>query len=632
MCGIAGIFDPAGRLPSAETAAIVGRMVRVMKYRGPDDDGVHVDAHVGLGSARLSILDLSPAGHMPMRDPVSGLWIIHNGEIYNYKEIRAELGEDNFRTGTDTEVVLKAYARWGEACLERFNGIFAFAVWDPRRRRLFCARDRLGVKPLFYGWHQGRLVFGSEIKCLLAAGMERAPDLAVLNDYLAHGLYDHGSATFFANISQVPPAHTLTVDPDGARIAPYWRLDDPPGWNADPGCRDTRAYETAVGDFLDLAADALRLQLRSDVPIAVHISGGIDSTFMVGLINRINGGQGDLRAFSYYFGEERYDERPEAETLAAAAGWSAEYHRVDAVEVPGLAAEAMYFQEQPFPGLVTLAKHKLIKASRSFGAKVILEGQGGDEIGAGYQYVLGAHLLDLIRDGHPGLAADEIAAFARLNGIDPEVGLRKALNGLAALYHPGWSADGTRAARPELLADAMASSGASEPAFPTEFRSNLLTMQHRDLFHTKLPRILRSCDRASMARGCELRVPLLDHRLVEFAFSLPSSYKISRGEQRRFLRDATRRIFPVPHVDKPKRAVVDPQREWLRGPLAGWVEDVISSERFRTRGIFDIPRVKSAFDVYKSTAGEINSVSVWQWLSIDMWFRSFIEADPLAQT
>ena len=290
-------------------------------------------------------------------------------------------------------------------------------------------------------------------------------------------------------------------------------------------------------------------------------------------------------------------------------------------EVPALAEEATHFQEQPFPGVVALARHNLIKKSQGFCAKVLLEGQGGDEIAAGYQYVMGPHILDLIESGRADIAAEEILGFGRKNNLSDAGALKKCMNGLLAYQSTGWAADGNRFVRPQCLSADFAVS--AEPIeFERPFRSHLKNMQYRDLFHTKLPRILRSVDRASMSCGREIRVPLLDHRLVEFCFNVPASYKIKDGTQRVFIRDAIKSHLPITHFSKPKRAVVDPQLDWLRGPLSNWVEDLISSRSFIERGVFEPDSVRHEFELFKRGDSK-TSFQVWQWVNIELWYQSW---------
>ena len=594
-------------------------MAQSIKHRGPDDDGIFVSNTVGLASTRLSILDLSENGHMPMHDPASGMVIVHNGEVYNYKEIRKEIGSRDFRTETDTEVIVKAYAKWGTDCLSRLNGIFAFAIWDPREERLFCARDRLGVKPFLYSQSEGRLTFGSEAKALFAAGIAPQGNRRAISDFLVRGIYEHNAETFFENVVQLPAGHMMTVDNSGLVVSQYWDLEENENWSKDRDRTDVSAYRDTQEAFLALVEDSLKLQLRSDVPIAVNASGGLDSTLMLSVIDKLSGMTGERQIFSYYYGEAQYDERPQVEQLAKVTGWQAEFFKLAANDVPAMAEEAIHYQEQPFPGVVALARHNLIKQSRGFGAKVLLEGQGGDEISAGYQYVMGPHIFDLMEAGRADLASDEILGFGRKNNLSDADSLKKCMSGLMAYQGTGWAADGNRFVRPECLSADFAVS-TNPVTFDKPFRSHLKNMQYRDLFYTKLPRILRSVDRASMSYGREIRVPLLDHRLVEFAFNAPASHKIKDGAQRDFMRAAIESHLPTTHSNVPKIAVVDPQREWLQGHLSDWVQDIIGSRSFIERGVFNPKAVQAEFERFK-TGKARTSFQVWQWVNMELWYR-----------
>jgi len=628
MCGIAGIFDPTfSRISKDRISNLVEGMVDIIRHRGPDDKGLYCENGLGLGCARLSILDLSVQGHMPMIDGESGNCIVHNGEVYNYRELKDELGLSGFKSNTDTEVVLKAYSKHGIDCIKKFNGMYAFSIWDKKKRRLFCVRDRIGIKPFFYAFHKDVFYFASEIKSLLKCGIPRKPNMKVIYDYLVYGVYDHSEETFFDGIKQLLPGHLLVMEPGCFSIKRYWDID--PGLESSDNSllTDFKKQEEAKEKFMVLFEDSVRLRLRSDVPIAVHISGGLDSTMMMGTIDKLKGGQGDLKAFSYYFGDKRYDEKPYVEELVKKSAWDVEYYKLTPTEIPSLAEEAMWHHEQPFPGIITLAKHQLIKQSHGFGAKVILEGQGGDEIGAGYQYVFGPHLLDLLQRGSLRALPREIRAFGEQNGLSTKESLTKVMNGILAYYRVGRSADGTLFIKPHCLNPDFLKRNKHKIGFPKYFKSNLLNMQYRDIFHTKLQRILRACDRASMAHSRELRVPILDHRLVEFSFSLPGNFKIRNGIQRNFLREALKTNFPSRLINVPKRAVVDPQREWLKESLSDWVWDIFHSDSFKNREIFNHIQIQNEYKRYKEQRTNLNSFHLWQWLSMELWYRTFMDGE-----
>jgi asparagine synthase (glutamine-hydrolysing) len=625
MCGIVGIFDPECTLSTQELEEQISRMIRVIKHRGPDDEGIFVDEGIGLGACRLSILDLSPLGNMPMVDAETGNRIVHNGEVYNYREIKSDQGLERIRSNTDTEVILKTYGQLGEKCLDIFNGMFGFCVWDPKKKQLFGARDRIGIKPFFYTFHEEKFYFCSEIKGLLACGIPRRLNPQVAFDYLAYGIYDHSEETFFDGIKQLPPGHYFTINPEGIEITQYWDLG--PDLEHDETFLDEKSgFENVLNSFVELIEDSIRLRLRSDVPLGVHVSGGLDSTVMMNVINRINGGQGNIKAFSYYYGESKYDEKAYVEDLIGRTEWEVGFHQLIPEEVPDLAEEAMWAQEQPFPGIITLAKHKLIKDSRSFGATVILEGQGGDEIGGGYQYFLSAHLFDLIQQGKGDQVLGEIELFGKRNDLTLRQAVSLFIGSLSSYYKMGHSADGSSSIKTQCINPDFFEHYNREVDFPKPFESHLLNMQYRDILHTKLPRILRSCDRASMAFSRELRVPILDHRLVEFTFKIPGHFKIRDGEQRYFMRQAMRFFPKTPLVEIPKRAVVDPQREWLKMQLKDWVHEILSSESFGNRHIFDHGQVRREFESYLSQEINPNSFFIWQWISLELWHRTFFDS------
>jgi len=624
MCGIAGVYNLTKEPSSKEVLkSKVSSMIDIIDHRGPDDSGVFANGNVCLGSRRLSILDLSDLGHMPMVDKKTGNCIVHNGEVYNYLELKRSLGLNDVISNTDTEVILNAYIKLGKSCVHEFNGMFAFAIWDAQNKKLFMARDRLGIKPLFYAKYKNKIYFSSEIKSILKAGIPFEPDMDIIYDYLVYGVYDHSEKTFFKNIKQIPAGYTLELNNNNFKLEKYWDLDPDLEININEKSKSEFNNFRTTEKFLDLLSDSLQLRLRSDVPIAVHISGGLDSSVMLSGINSVLGGQKNLRAFSYYYGEDKYDEKKYAEEIIKNGNWEAEFYRFDANDVPDLTKKAMWFQEQPFPGIITLAKHKLISKSKDYGAKVILEGQGGDDIGAGYQYVFASHVLDLIESGNSDMAIMELNNFGKINGYNAKENMGNFVNSLASYYNTGYSADGSSFLKHNCINTDFINEHKHDLSFPKPFNSHLLNMQYRDTRFTKLPRILRSCDRASMASSRELRVPFLDHRLVELMFFLPGGEKIKSGVQRVFMRDAIKNKFPKWVTSSPKKTVVDPQREWLRTDLSEWVSDILHSSSFNDLGILDINNVKEEYKNYKNTTNPKNSFFLWQWINICIWYETF---------
>jgi asparagine synthase (glutamine-hydrolysing)/UDP-N-acetylglucosamine 2-epimerase len=568
MCGIAGIVAPGGLAPPG----LLETMRDVLVHRGPDDHGswVNPERTVGLASRRLAILDLSPSGHQPMVDDEAGLALTFNGEIYNFVELRAELQTrgHRFRGRSDTEVLLHAYREWGHDCLAHLNGMFAFAVWDSRRGELFAARDRFGEKPFYYCATADAWLFASEIKALLAyPGAPRRCNLAVLRPFLETGqLPDGTQETFFAGIHQLPAAHALTLRPgESPRFERYWDLD--------PSATVEYANDADYAEALrHLLTDSVRCRLRSDVPVGSCLSGGLDSSSVVGLIATLPNGDGPARqtTFSARYADAATDEGPYIRAVVAQAG-------VEAHEVwpsaNGLADEVerwTWHQEEPCPTTSAYAQWKVMQLARQQGVAVLLDGQGADEILAGYQPpAYGYRYAGLLRQGRVGELVREFSSFQRRHGrLTPAVRyLGVALlpdsvrGGLRARHHRGQAL-----LAGDLRTTAPAESGRVRgPAFRTPLKTQL----YEQLTRTSLPGLLRFADRNSMAFSVEVRLPFLDHRLVEFAFAVPERVLVSGGLTKVLLREAMRPVLPPADRPRAARGRRRPALSRRAGPRAG---------------------------------------------------------------
>lgn len=570
MCGLSGI---AG---GAITRERVAAMVSALHHRGPDGNGVYLDPHgrCGLGHNRLSIIDLSDAGLQPMADPPGRRRLVFNGEIYNHIELRRELAGYRFHSNSDSEVILAAYDRWGAACVERFIGMFAFAIWDEDTGELFCARDRLGIKPFHFTVVDGSFVFASEIKALIAAGLEPRPDMQSWATYLEHGLYDHGAATFFAGVTTLEPGHTLRWRDGAVQTARYWQPCE--------GGEPAAFTEEEALDRLDaVIADAVRLRLRSDVPLGVNLSGGLDSSLLFAYVDAAPEAAGPLNCFTAGFDDPQYDESGFAAGLPRRREWHQHVERLGAKQAWDLIDPLMRQQEAPFGGIGTLAYFNLHRRIRQEGVTVVLEGQGVDEMFAGYAYYRQPDRAGTYQDGSRFLRPETLSADIR--GLVPE------------------------------------------PEFPTPCGHGLRGRLHRDIRHAKLPRVLRMNDRLSMAFGRELRVPFLDHRIVALSFQLGDELKLRESEGKYIIRRLLARKLGAEYGGTPKRAVVTPQREWIRGPLREPIADLIASRAFRECGFFDPAAVDTAFADYLAGEGD-NAFFVWQWINVASWLRIYSTA------
>lgn len=581
MCGISCI---AG---SGWTQAELEAMVAVQHHRGPDHHGFYVDpSHsVGLGHNRLSILDLSPAGHQPMSNPDGTKWIVFNGEIYNYLELRAELSDYPYRSRSDTEVVLAAYERWGEKCLDHFLGMFAFVIWDGHAQRIFAARDRFGVKPLYYHADPKNetIRVASEIKALHAAGVRATPDVVSWATYLTYGLYDHSARTFWDQVQSLPGGYALEWQPNALRVWRWYDLAERVGPEL-----DTRPVQMIQEEYLALLVESVRLRFRSDVPVGIALSGGLDSSILLGFTHAAQGSESDVKAFTFVTGDARYDELPWVQEMLARTHHPLIVSPLTAPEVPELADSVQHHQDEPFGGLPTLAYAGLFERARQEGVIVLLDGQGMDEQWAGYDYYrryLGNG--DLHQEFVTGPVQGSHDRPVRPDCLTPE--FRRQAAPLAA----------------------------SAP-----FADALRNRQYLDARYTKIPRALRFNDRISMRSSTELREPFLDHRLFELALRQPAERKITNGTGKRLLRQMAHAVLPQGLVEAPKRPLQTPQREWLRDELHEWAEECIKGALTAFGGLWlDRRAVEDEWRSYRSGFSD-NSFYVWQWINLALWEKA----------
>lgn len=557
MCGIAGILTST---PDDRTEVLVRKMVAAAAHRGPDDEGLVLfpaagpsrDRRLGpdpgpwkaaLGHRRLSIIDLSPAGHQPMSDPSGRYWIVFNGEVYNYLEIRRGLHERGvtFRSDTDTEVVLQAYLTWGADALGRCNGMWAFAIYDTHEDALFCARDRFGVKPFYYASAPGRFAFASEIKQLLVLPwVERRANRALLADFFLWGLETHTNDTFFEGISALPAAHWARIeqrDVEQGRIEPtrYW---SPPADSAplDPA--------EGVARFREVLKDAVRLRLRSDVPVGVTLSGGLDSSTVVCLAGEVRHGDArePFQAFHVEYGGEGYTERRFAETAARRAGAEMVVLRPQAATLASDWAAFLWHMEQPVNGLSYFSNYQIYKLICAHRVPVILCGQGGDELLLGYERYRTYDLLFRLRQWAWGRAMRAMWLARRRGNLPVHTQLAY---GIYFSLPSARAARRRRLTRPFLRREFYGQFAHADEHLRREaVHENRRSLQESEFLAYQLPHLLHHEDRMSMAHAIETRLPFLDYRLFELVLSLPDGLLIQNGWSKALLRRAMEGVLP----------------------------------------------------------------------------------------
>jgi asparagine synthase (glutamine-hydrolysing) len=656
MCGIVGIVAANGTVDPF----VLQRMNDLVAHRGPDgerfllasgdwgqlrysfqrraDDDATRDSpvRVGLGHRRLAILDLSDRGLQPMCTPDGRTWIIFNGEIYNHREIRSllESAGHRFATRTDTEVLLKAYVEWGENCVHRIDGMFAFAIWDDANTRLFCARDRLGIKPFYYATPAGHFVFASEIKALLAFPQCRreADDHAVVG-FLAHGNCDYADRTLFRDVRALPAAHTLTTDALGrTSIRRYWNLE------ATARCEQSDAEH--VDQLREALVDTVGSHLISDVRVGSCLSGGLDSSTLVGVIGKIwredpvaAAAIGDrLYTFTSCFELKAFDERDYA--LASAQSVGARPHLVfpSPDDFWSDFQRIAWHQDMPFGALSFYAQWRVMRAASEAGVKVLIDGQGGDEVFGGYAKFRYAYLASLFRSGRFGTATRELTGMLR-QGDRYVLDIRNGYRYLPAFMRRALNVDSVLE---RIVTGDWKEAVADESTPATRWWRNarqngngscwtlLQRIQADDISIDTLPQLLRMEDRSSMAFSLEARVPLLDHHVVELGFSLPDHLKVNNGWSKYAVRQAMAGLVPdLVRLRKTKLGFAAPDRAWLAGDLRDAITNLLGGD-LRCRRYVDVAALRHWYCASNARNANTESfLGLFRILSLEMWMRAF---------
>ena len=622
MCGIAGILEfDEGRKPSFEG---LRRMARVLRHRGPDEEGFHQEGPVGFAHRRLSIIDLA-SGKQPMGSPDGKVWVVFNGEIYNFPQLRGELENrgHSFRTRSDTEVLLTLYLEHGLDAFPMLNGMFACAFWDGRKKRLVMAQDRFGKKPLFYHHDAHRFIFGSEIKALLAYGtIDRKVRTSALHEYLSLS-YIAGEDTIIRGIRRIPPAHVLVVENGGISCRPYWTMRFRP----DP---EPVSEEEAVEKLDWILADAVRCRMISDVPLGAFLSGGLDSSMVVSAMARHS--DQPVRTFTIGFEESGYSEIEDARTVA-------KHLRTDHHEIivrPSsldILPDLVWYLDQPFGDSSALPTYYVCKAAREH-VTVALSGDGGDESFAGYTRYFE---LDRYRN------LERIPAWIRRSVIGPATRcLPFTCPGWNFLHAIGKWEDGglpyTLGVFPYIREKLYSPDFREEIKGFDPFESSkkiisqsngldpISRYQYLDTLQYLPYDILTKVDRMSMANSLEVRSPLLDFRLVEYMATLPVSYKVRDGVGKYILRTLGRRMLPPSVMTKRKQGFAIPQGLWFQKELWPLAQDILTDRRTIERGYLDPAGVRRMLR-HHATGKRDYSTVIWCLIILEMWSRAFLDKE-----
>lgn len=629
MCGINGIFHRERRV----SADVILRMRDVLRHRGPDEEGIFVEKNVGLGHRRLSIVDLK-TGQQPMFNEDRSCVIVYNGEVYNHRELRPDLIDRGyrFRTSSDTETILRLYEAEGSDCVQKLRGMFAFAIWDSRKEQLFIARDRFGVKPLYYVTRDdGSFYFASEIKALISAeGVRPKLNYSALPDYLAnHGTSDN--QTLFEGIRRLPPGHTLTLTRDDLKIDKYWDLRFEPKLEG-------RSEASLSEEWMALFEDAVRLRLMADVPLGTFLSGGIDSSAITAVMSKMV--SEPIKTFSVAFAEREANELEYARLVAERFG--TEHH--DVIVAPdeffGSLPDLVWHEDEPIahPSSVAL---NFVSRLASKHVKVVLTGEGSDESLAGYgRYHLTLKNLRLGKN-YTSIVPERIREFVnrRLEAANPGSRLHHKLKKsflcveptIEAMYFDNFSVFSGRM-QSGLLSESTKEqlNGSADPyvemsAIFNKSSGDLLDKMLATDLRTYLHELLMKQDQMSMAASIESRVPFLDHKLVEFTSRLPNRMKLRGNTTKYVLRRAMNGILPEEILTRPKMGFPVPVGSWFRGKYRHLVEEYVLSERSLDRGIFEPAYVR--YIVERHMLGENHDERLWALLNFELWHRRFIDEE-----
>jgi asparagine synthase (glutamine-hydrolysing) len=625
MCGLCGIVNFRNGEPV--DPALLRRMTDTMRRRGPDDEGFYVNGPVGLGHRRLSIIDLS-TGRQPIHNEDGTIWIVFNGEIYNSPDLRTRLERagHRFYTQTDTETIVHAYEEYGPDAIGLLNGIFAFALWDSLRSRLLLARDRVGIKPLYYAEVEGSLVFGSELKSLLQhPNVGKRLDLVALNQYLSFE-YVPTPRSIFADVRKLPPGSGLSLEAGAVSVSRYWDMSLELSEAGPP--KSERSY---LAELKTTLRDVVRKELISDVPVGVLLSGGIDSSLIAALMAELN--PGSVESFSIAFDDPSFDESSYAGMVAKHVGTKHHEATLTSKVMLDLVPTIADFLDEPL-GDSSIVPTYLLSRFAAQHVKVVLGGDGGDELFAGYSTLQAHRLTEYYRRLVPGLIRRRVVPWlveklpVSFDNISLDFKARRFVQGEGvhpALRHHMWLGSFSEAQKRLLLGSlSNEGTGTVEEVIHEHVRScpakeplNQILYCDKKLYMEG--DILPKVDRASMANSLEVRVPLLNNDMLEFASRLPIEYKLRGFTTKYLLRKAGTGLLPPAILHRGKKGFNMPVAKWLTGPLRPLAEEMFAEDRLRSQGLFDYPYVNSLFQEHLNRRRD-NRKLLWTLLIFQIWY------------
>ncbi len=622
MCGIAGILALDNH--SAPSSELIRKMTDAIQHRGPDDEGFFVNGKIGLGHRRLAIIDLSRDGHQPMASADGSAWIVYNGEIYNFRELRTDLQRSghHFTTQNDTEVLLHAYQEYGPGCVTHLRGMFAFAIWDNLKQQLFLARDRFGIKPLYICRTAPQFLFASEIKALLAVVDNRPrADHQLIYDFLTLGLLDHTDQTFFAGIRKVPPAHYLIIGKDGQeKLTRYWDFEV----NTEVEALSEKVIAEKSQTFFSLFTEAVNSHLISDVPVGSCLSGGLDSSAVVSVISRMISENSHpaigsrQQTFSACYEQAPVDEQHYIDRVI---DWTkAISHRVFP-EARGFEQDLprlLWHQEEPFASTSIYAQWEVMREARHQGVVVLLDGQGADEQLLGYRKFYVYYIINLLRRGQRRLGFRELIKHFAAWDVLKTLQLRRGLR-----YAPGRRLGSTAVAH-EVLHKEFAGRFDNAP-FAVDGKNDLGARIKADMTRFSLPVLLRYEDKNSMAFSRESRVPFLDHPLVEYVAALPLNLKLRDGWTKYCLRRGGRGIVPDEILQrKDKIGFATPEDCWFRETLKDDIRETLAQAKFLPEFV-NVALLENHFEAYlRGNRRLLSSEFFFRFFILEQWARLFM--------